>query len=193
MEAPPLIPERGEQFLPPPEGSSTFLDALIRSATHSEAQVFTEATPPFKICHANNAWSLLCGYSVPEVLGKTCKILQGPETDPDRLRDLHAGIAANCKTVTTVRFWNANTHQSRIVHITVVFDGKRGGPVVLSGAWRDLLLSDFSGDRREITLLIAESPRIRVAFASASSTPNSGLTSKESSSSSAPTSAAGSA
>ena len=99
MEAPPLIPERGEQFLPPPEGSSTFLDALIRSATHSEAQVFTEATPPFKICHANNAWSLLCGYSVPEVLGKTCKILQGPETDPDRLRDLHAGIAANCKTI----------------------------------------------------------------------------------------------
>ena len=96
---PPLIPERGEQFLPPPEGSSTFLDALIRSATHSEAQVFTEATPPFKICHANNAWSLLCGYSVPEVLGKTCKILQGPETDPDRLRDLHAGIAANCKTI----------------------------------------------------------------------------------------------
>ena len=99
MEPPPLIPERGEQFLPPPEGSSTFLDALIRSATHSEAQVFTEATPPFKICHANNAWSLLCGYSVPEVLGKTCKILQGPETDPDRLRDLHAGIAANCKTI----------------------------------------------------------------------------------------------
>ena len=66
MEPPPLIPERGEQFLPPPEGSSTFLDALIRSATHSEAQVFTEATPPFKICHANNAWSLLCGYSVPD-------------------------------------------------------------------------------------------------------------------------------
>jgi len=81
---PAVIPERGDQFLPPPEGGSTFLDVLIRSATHSEAQIFTEATPPFKICHANNAWSLLCGYSVPEVLGKTCKILQGPETDPDR-------------------------------------------------------------------------------------------------------------
>ena len=52
-----FAPERGDQFLPPPvtEGGSTFLDALIRSATHSEAQVFTEATPPFKICHANNA------------------------------------------------------------------------------------------------------------------------------------------
>ena len=60
MEPPPLIPERGEQFLPPPEGSSTFLDALIRSATHSEAQVFTEATPPFKICHANNGTRGAC-------------------------------------------------------------------------------------------------------------------------------------
>ena len=116
MEAgpPALIPERGEQFLPPPEGSSTFLDALIRSATHSEAQVFTEAAPPFKICHANNAWSLLCGYSVPEVLGKTCKILQGPETDPDRLRDLHAGIAANCKT--TVQLVNYTKNGERFLN-----------------------------------------------------------------------------
>ena len=111
---PAVIPERGIQFLPPPEGGSTFLDALIRSATHSEAQIFTEATPPFKICHANNAWSLLCGYSVPEVLGKTCKILQGPETDPDRLRDLHAGIAANSKT--TVQLVNYTKNAERFLN-----------------------------------------------------------------------------
>lgn len=111
-----FAPERGDQFLPPPvtEGGSTFLDALIRSATHSEAQVFTEATPPFKICHANNAWSLLCGYSVPEVLGKTCKILQGPETDSDRLRDLHAGLAANSKT--TVQLVNYTKNAERFVN-----------------------------------------------------------------------------
>ena len=111
---PAVIPERGIQFLPPPEGGSTFLDALIRSATHSEAQIFTEATPPFKICHANNAWSLLCGYSVPEVLGKTCKILQGPETDPDRLRDLHAGIAAKSKT--TVQLVNYTKNAERFLN-----------------------------------------------------------------------------
>ena len=115
---PAVIPERGDQFLPPPEGGSTFLDALIRSATHSEAQIFTEATPPFKICHANNAWSLLCGYSVPEVLGKTCKILQGPETDPDRLRELHAGIAANCKT--TVQLVNHTKNGERfLIELTI--------------------------------------------------------------------------
>ena len=115
LGTPSPIPERGEQFLHDiPSGGSSFLDALIRSATHSEAQIFTEATPPFKICHANNAWSLLCGYSVPEVLGKTCKILQGPETDPERLRDLHAGIAANCKT--TVQLVNYTKTAERFLN-----------------------------------------------------------------------------
>lgn len=51
---------------------------------------------------------------MPEVLGKTCKILQGPETDPDRLRDLHAGIAANCKT--TVQLVNYTKNGERFLN-----------------------------------------------------------------------------
>ena len=135
-----FAPERGDQFLPPPvtEGGSTFLDALIRSATHSEAQVFTEATPPFKICHANNAWSLLCGYSVPEVLGKTCKILQGPETDPDRLRDLHArcpGIAADSK-------FEQDTTVCPTGQLTTTRRTPRGS-LVTCGQFKDKALSRF--------------------------------------------------
>lgn len=71
-----------------------FLGSLIRSATSTDAQIFTEAAPPFKICHANNAWTQLCGFTVAEALGKTCKILQGPETSAESLRELHAGLAA---------------------------------------------------------------------------------------------------
>ena len=55
---------------------------------------------------------------MPEVLGKTCKILQGPETDSDRLRELHAGIAANCKT--TVQLVNHTKNGERfLIELTI--------------------------------------------------------------------------
>ena len=37
--------------------------------------------------------TIICGFESWEALGQTCKILQGPETSAEALRDLHAARA----------------------------------------------------------------------------------------------------
>jgi diguanylate cyclase (GGDEF)-like protein/PAS domain S-box-containing protein len=67
-----------------------------------------------RIVYVNAAFSRLCGYDPAEILGKTCKFLQGPATDQEtvvRLRDsLDRGIAFK-GTILNYRkndeaFWN---------------------------------------------------------------------------------------
>ncbi|KAL3914074.1 MAG: hypothetical protein SGPRY_007753 [Prymnesium sp.] len=65
-------------------------EALQQSA--EEAQVFTRALPPYQIVSVTPAWSRLCGYSPQEVVGQTCKLLQGPATSREALEKLHAGL-----------------------------------------------------------------------------------------------------
>ena len=54
--------------------------ALAESRGSSQPAVFTRAVYPYSITHANLAWEALCGYTEEEALGKSCKILQGPDT-----------------------------------------------------------------------------------------------------------------
>ncbi len=71
------------------------LDAIV---DHSLTSVMiTEAAPDTPIVYVNTAFTELTGYQPDDVIGKSPKILQGPDTDPkvlDRLReDLAAGRA----------------------------------------------------------------------------------------------------
>jgi len=70
--------------------SAPFLNTVISSASTAEAQVFTLAAPPYRIVHVNTAWTRLSGFSSSEAIGKTCKIMQGPDTERDALGELHA-------------------------------------------------------------------------------------------------------
>ena len=57
------------------------LSSEIQQLTSSECpQVITQAEPPYRILSVNRVWELVCGYQQSEVLGKTCRILQGPQT-----------------------------------------------------------------------------------------------------------------
>ena len=47
------------------------------------------------IVFANDAFCRLTGYSREEILGRNCRFLQGPETDPTLVARLRAAIAAN--------------------------------------------------------------------------------------------------
>ena len=67
--------------------------AVRESITSDVAHVFTKVEPPFRITHVNPAWVNLCGFSEQEAIGQTCRILQGPETDVEALRALHAAVA----------------------------------------------------------------------------------------------------
>jgi len=70
--------EREEQL------PKSYREALLPS---SQAIVVTSATYPHAIVHVNSAWEGLCGYDAKESLGKTLKILQGPETNVNLVRE----------------------------------------------------------------------------------------------------------
>merc|ERR1719482_1440094 len=70
----------------------------------AEAQIVTSADPPFPITHVNRAWVNLCGFTPEEAIGRTCRILQGPETNFEAVGALHAAVDA-CAAI-TVRLLN---------------------------------------------------------------------------------------
>lgn len=53
---------------------------MVLSDITSDARVITEAAPPYRIVHVNQAWLRTTGYNMEQVLGNTCALLQGTET-----------------------------------------------------------------------------------------------------------------
>ena len=45
-----------------------------------EPRVITEASAPYRIVHVNQAWTNATGYTREQMLGNTCRMLQGAET-----------------------------------------------------------------------------------------------------------------
>lgn len=50
------------------------------------ARIITTALPPYTIIKVSRGWCEMTGFSAVEAVGRTCKILQGQETDHARLR-----------------------------------------------------------------------------------------------------------
>lgn len=48
-----------------------------------------------RIISVNTAFTAITGYSVGEILGGTCKFLQGPETDPETVAAIHLALKNN--------------------------------------------------------------------------------------------------
>lgn len=46
----------------------------------AEPRVITEAAPPYRVVHVNQAWLKATGYSQEQMLGGTCRMLQGADT-----------------------------------------------------------------------------------------------------------------
>ncbi len=67
-------------------------------AVFEDAVLVTEAgpldEPGPRIVYANAAFCAMTGYSHDEVLGRSCRFLQGPQTDPAARRALRAGLEA---------------------------------------------------------------------------------------------------
>jgi diguanylate cyclase (GGDEF)-like protein/PAS domain S-box-containing protein len=74
--------------------SSAFPHSLLAHALAaiSEGSLITDARQ--KTLYANEAFTAITGYTQEEMLGRNCRILQGPETDPGMLARLSAALAA---------------------------------------------------------------------------------------------------
>jgi two-component system phosphate regulon sensor histidine kinase PhoR len=74
------------------ECDKTVEDVIARAEASSESIIVTLAAPPNEIVYANTAWEALCGWRLDEVKGRTCKLLQGPQTCTRALRELEFAI-----------------------------------------------------------------------------------------------------
>jgi PAS domain S-box-containing protein len=64
-------------------------------AAVSRPIVVTDATQPDNpIVYCNAAFASLFGYAVAEVVGRNCRFLQGPDSDPVVIADIRASVAA---------------------------------------------------------------------------------------------------
>ena len=94
--------------------------------------------PDAPLVFANEAFQRMTGYSAAEIIGRNCRFLQGPDTDPDSLLEIRRAIAAredvalellNYKKDGTP-FWNA-------LYISPVFDAD-GQLIYLFGSQVDV-------------------------------------------------------
>lgn len=65
---------------------------LATLATVSEATLITDATGT--VLYTNPAFATITGYSEGEILGRNCRMLQGPDTSPADLARLRTAVAA---------------------------------------------------------------------------------------------------
>jgi PAS domain S-box-containing protein len=76
--------------------SSVGIPESLKERAMDEAPVgitVADATNPDEpLVYVNDAFERLTGYPTEEVLGRNCRFLQGPDTDPEAVREIRAGI-----------------------------------------------------------------------------------------------------
>ena len=75
------------------DGGNDPFTAAVR-ATRMPMVITDPRQPDNPIAFVNDSFCRLTGYSRQEILGNNCRFLQGPETDPDTVRQLREAIAA---------------------------------------------------------------------------------------------------
>ena len=132
--------------------------------TSADALIMTLATPPYVIVYTNPAWEVLCGWTQAEAYGKTCKILQGGESDHAALLELH--MAMLMRQMITVRLVNYKKGGARFINDLTV------EPLV-AGAHASV--THMLGTLRDRTVLLqtqSQSPLIPAPLPLPPSTPN---------------------
>jgi PAS domain S-box-containing protein len=94
--------------------SGSLADEIRQSEMTADRRVITEARPPYRIVHVNQAWCASTGYRQDEVANSTCKILQGPETCPRTTQVLHASLQSHRPI--TVRLVNYRADRSPFIN-----------------------------------------------------------------------------
>jgi PAS domain S-box-containing protein len=106
--------------------------ALVRQALDLAGIGFVLTDPRLDdnpVVYANRAFLEMTGYAEPEVLGRNCRFLQGPDTDPGAVAELRRAAREHRQTtVELVNFRKGGAPFWNRVHISPVRD--EGGEVV---------------------------------------------------------------
>ncbi|WP_027961208.1 EAL domain-containing protein [Halomonas halodenitrificans] len=79
------------------------------------------------LVYANTAFYELTGYTADEVLGRNCRFLQGPESDPEALDTIRGAIAEHRSTaVTMINYRKDGTPFWNHLSLSPVFDAEGG-------------------------------------------------------------------
>jgi len=73
-------------------GTDPFVAAV--RATRMPMIITNPRLPDNPVVFANNSFCRLSGYEREEILGRNCRFLQGPETDPETVRRIHDAVVA---------------------------------------------------------------------------------------------------
>ncbi|MFC7174291.1 PAS domain-containing protein [Haloplanus litoreus] len=88
------------------------VDDLVKRRALAAAPLGVVITDPTDednpVVYANDAFYRLTGYGPAAVLGRNCRFLQGPETDPDRVAELRAAVDAREAVSTVIRNYRAD-------------------------------------------------------------------------------------
>jgi sigma-B regulation protein RsbU (phosphoserine phosphatase) len=85
------------------------LDVSAEGITIADARL-----PDRPLIYANEGFERMTGYPVAEVMGRNCRFLQGPETDPSAMAEIRAALAESRECVVEIlnyrrdgsTFWN---------------------------------------------------------------------------------------
>ena len=111
------------------------------------------------LIYVNSAYCGLTGYSAEEVLGRNCRLLQGPETEPESVAKIVAGLRSG--TDTCVRITNYRKSGEKFENLLLL------RPVRDSNAVRRFCV----GVQTEVTDQVALSTRLQLAIATAALMP----------------------
>lgn len=92
------------------EKSDFSLIKTIQAAQRSFV-ITDPSLPDNPIIFASNGFLELCGYQLDEVLGRNCRFLQGPNTDPKQVEILREGILAGRDTSVCLLNYRADGSQ----------------------------------------------------------------------------------
>ncbi len=105
--------------------SAASTDLLFTAAEKTRMpQIITDPNlPDNPIVFANRAFQNLCGYDADELIGRNCRFLQGPRTDPADIAKVRDAIAARRDVVVEIlNYHRDGTPFRNELYVSPVFD-----------------------------------------------------------------------
>ena len=115
------------------------LRTLLEADEVEMSVVFTDPNlPDNPMIYVSDAFAAQTGYSVEESLGRNCRFLQGPETDPAAIETIRAGLRARTRfTIDILNYRKDGTPFMNRLRIRPILD-RTGALLYFAGAQNPL-------------------------------------------------------